>query len=185
MSVDLDGEPSRKTLLEIDLVNAAIHEAGHLMIARHFGRVADIRFYSHADDDDLWQTTSVPAQLHYLPAFKKGGHELRLLGAAGVVAEYLASEDDPYFDSEEFCNLIEAGMTHVSPTDLAAVGDLEPDLFDECADILRERWPELITAAKEAITEFRHVSRELGDKEGAVGASAALKRLARLKLAVD
>lgn len=143
---------------------AAVHEAGHLVMARHFHVVSDedatylfprARIWRSATMDSLWEKTWL-GECRGLDVRSLSEAQRRMFGIAGYVAE--AMWRDEWFDVDT----LPLDYDDLSDTDKRACGPLgEPleraarrveKLFDRNTGKL---WPEVLRVARQLIVESR------------------------------
>lgn len=145
----------RDKQLACDLRCTLIHECGHLIIGDHVGvQLSYADFWLYEDADQRTERL-VGGRAHYHPHLD--GREKQLMGVAGIVAESLAVDDedaDGFFSSTDLLEQIEGSVDYMSDTDREAAGEIDETLLDECADILRQRWTDLIAKAVYYLGQF-------------------------------
>ena len=136
-----------------DRRGAAVHEAGHVVIARHFGcRIASAWIIPADDPAPNERTWIGRAQYQGVPADPA---KRRMIGLAGEVAEHLwrggviedFSPDDAMSDSDWRC----AGY------EPHCVDDALEEAAHDVSELLAMLWAELIREARRLIVEARRL----------------------------
>jgi hypothetical protein len=148
------GSPTR--VIARDRRLAAVHEAGHVVVAARFGLHPDAAWIRRAEsppEQRAWIGRVKFADLGLLSALER-----RMLGCAGAMAELLWQREDIHPDY-----WIEADRMSESDWDLADCEPGEPD--DICIEAIEELecllsedgplWSDLLRQARQLIVEAR------------------------------
>lgn len=135
--------------LAYDLRRSAIHEAGHVAVADHFGvrTSAELRANPAGGAGEplvlgrTWMLDEMPSP-----------EAAAVIALAGVVAEAYAV--DPLVAVDEIAAAIEDDETHFSLADAASAGDWNVNDIADCVDLIRECWPEVQRRADELAERF-------------------------------
>jgi hypothetical protein len=143
-----------------DRRHAAVHEAGHVVVARHLGLMsfnAEIRKIEPQDLSEKEWVGSVRCQTEGVAASKR-----KMVAVAGLVAEACWNGED-FYDLSEFFDLNPEGMSR-SDWDLSGCLYSEPseqllDAMEQVFELLnRERgdlWNALLVEARSLIVRSR------------------------------
>ena len=148
-----------------DRRRAAIHEAGHIVVGRHFGCPMIGQVHKDGDVDDPLKFNTWTGQAGSMDG--KLTHGTFEVGVAGVLAELRYSGDGYYADDPDYCWEV---LSNMSPTDrdLAGVGITCEDHDDPAYCDVAERagpvyelvcrlWPEIWAASRELIDEHKEL----------------------------
>ena len=152
---------------------AAIHEAGHVLMALHLGYQADAWIHQHKTSRPLEEKTWVGHMvLHDRPEDLRHP-DVRMIAVAGLVAEILwkTGHDEEYADQWGWeCYLLDEDSMSPSDWRLAGCepGDPDDNLFQTTAEVaklfLTDLWPDLVGISRtlmsdtEAIHSFSYGS---------------------------
>lgn len=126
-----------------ELRAAAIHEAAHAVIARHFGYEASAQVFATPDpgpDDKSWTGRTMFYQE------TAGRRDSRLIALAGTVAEQI--DDDPDLEALDIADWLEAGVIELSATDARMAGDHAVEDMEEAVMLVRHLWEEIEAEAE-------------------------------------
>lgn len=128
--------------------NAAIHEAGHLVILRRFGGDGENRIWPNPDSCSYQVAWFGQCVIHAEPVEPSANWEL-FFGMAGIAAECIDEiQDDPEWLFEQLKEFIDLGV--LSKSDAALVGDgpVSDDDIRRLIAMLRENWPDVLVEAE-------------------------------------
>lgn len=132
--------------LNKDLRAAAIHEAGHVVLAEHFGGSGEIDLWLTESDEPHDKLVTGRVQMWGLPA----EHDA-VVALGGVIAEWL--DEDAEIPADEIIErLVEYPL---SPSDAAGAGDFTEAQVVEAHTLLLANWTRLLDVAEEAIDYFK------------------------------
>lgn len=132
------GTVNKKEAMAHDLHSAAIHEAGHSVIAAHFGvpTHAELRKNASGGEDVNW--VGGWTRMFGKPSSAEAA---RVIGLAGVVAEAYAADDR--VDGGEIADYLALGVMALSETDAGMAGGWTADDVERCLGLVRDAWPEI------------------------------------------
>ncbi|WP_144083546.1 hypothetical protein [Hyphomicrobium nitrativorans] len=155
--------PPRDKLIAFDLRGTLIHECGHLIVGDHVGVEKSFADIWLCEDAHPLDKKLIRGRASFFPRLH--GRNKQLMGVAGIVAESLADEE--YFCSYSLLDQVDNDPNTMSATDRERAGEIDEALLHECADILRQRWPDLIAEALHYLEQFEKSHADDGDVVGA------------------
>lgn len=163
-------KPRDRSLEDMDKINAAVHEAGHVTLIAHEGKCASARIWYESNNGDEWLSTwrgrtFFPAWYRPTPA----------VVAAGLLAEHGfpdSKSKDPrdltLFEVANIAEDIEDGLVDVSDTDMSYLdgADVEAALYEAMIGLKRHR--SLFIFVRDELMKYGEVTEEtvkaFGDK---------------------
>ncbi|MEX2454994.1 MAG: hypothetical protein WD470_09835 [Rhodospirillaceae bacterium] len=133
-----------------DLRKLAYHEAGHLVVLDHFGVGGSIEIWDVYEPgldymrENTWQGTT---RFYGRP---KAPGAMKLVGLAGVIAEYLVDDPEQYLDELA----VDMNMEEGSESDRKNAGDYVDADIDAAATLLRSRWQDVVQIAECEIAKW-------------------------------
>lgn len=148
-----------KRIEAVDRRRAAIHEAGHLVVAASFGLYPSSAWIARADVVDLKSERLWHGRVQFLTLDRLDALQRRMVGCAGAVAELSWCREDvePTIWGE---------LDLMSPSDWGLCGVARPGVLDDlCVEALERLeyflseggplWSEMLRQARRLIVEAR------------------------------
>ena len=138
-----------KTPAEIqamDLRRTCFHEAGHLIALQSFGGVGHFRVEKVPGVQSIYTHRAFTGYCEVLidPVGENREHQHRVIGMAGLAAEYL--DEDPDTQPDEIWDAIIDGSRTLSSTDRKHGATYEA--IEEAFAVLRSRWSDVVREAE-------------------------------------